>query len=62
MVIRRAQENSVVNCENLIKIEKENQRSQNFEKIFVTHFIGHKSDKPCGLLKKRKENHLFVLF
>jgi hypothetical protein len=46
----------------LIIIEKENQRFQNCEKNFGACFNGHKRDKSCGLLKKRKENHLFILF
>jgi hypothetical protein len=42
-------------------IEKENQRFENCEKNFGAPIIGHKSDKSCGLLKKRKENHFFIL-
>jgi hypothetical protein len=42
-------------------IEKENQRFHNCENNFGAHIIEHKSDKSFGLLKKRKENHLFIL-
>jgi hypothetical protein len=42
-------------------IKKENLSFQNCEKNFGAHLIGHKSDKFCGLLKKRKENQLFIL-